>query len=45
MSLGFRLPLDAVDGAARVIDPIYTAIETGAPQYGHLWKDYAIAPW
>jgi len=41
---GFRPPLDIVDGAARVYDPIVRASE-GEPIWGCFLKDYAIAPW
>ncbi|MEV3982355.1 SDR family NAD(P)-dependent oxidoreductase [Nonomuraea sp. NPDC049758] len=41
---GFRPPLDAVDAAARVYDPILRG-EAGDPPYGCLLKDYRVAPW
>ncbi|MEV0616697.1 short-chain dehydrogenase [Nonomuraea sp. NPDC050404] len=41
---GFRPPLDVVDAAARVYDPIVRG-ETGDPPYGCLLKDYRVAPW
>lgn len=41
---GFRPPLDAVDAAARVYDPIVRG-EAGDPPYGCLLKDYRVAPW
>ncbi|MEU0565482.1 SDR family oxidoreductase [Nonomuraea sp. NPDC005983] len=41
---GFRVPLDAVDAAARVYDPIVRG-ERGDPPYGCLLKDYRVAPW
>ncbi|MFV8752819.1 SDR family NAD(P)-dependent oxidoreductase [Nannocystaceae bacterium ST9] len=41
---GFRPPLDIVDGAARVYDPIVRGAE-GAPVWGCLLKDYQTAPW
>lgn len=39
------VPLDELDAAARICDPIYTALTTGRFEYGRLWKDYTIAPW
>jgi NAD(P)-dependent dehydrogenase (short-subunit alcohol dehydrogenase family) len=42
---GFRLPLDAVDGAARVLDPLFTGLNTGRHEQGKLWKDYRVVPW
>jgi NAD(P)-dependent dehydrogenase (short-subunit alcohol dehydrogenase family) len=42
---GFRLPLDALDGAARVLDPVFTGITTGQPRHGQLYKDYREVPW
>jgi NAD(P)-dependent dehydrogenase (short-subunit alcohol dehydrogenase family) len=41
---GFRPPLDVVDGAARVYDPILRGV-AGEPVYGCFLKDYKMAPW
>ncbi|MFG7943633.1 SDR family NAD(P)-dependent oxidoreductase [Streptomyces cacaoi] len=41
---GFRTPLDVVDGAARLYDPIVRG-EAGAPLAGVFLKDYAEAAW
>jgi NAD(P)-dependent dehydrogenase (short-subunit alcohol dehydrogenase family) len=41
---GFHAPLDLVDGAARVYDPIVRG-ETGEDVYGCFLKDYAPVPW
>ncbi|AVH55265.1 MULTISPECIES: SDR family NAD(P)-dependent oxidoreductase [Streptomyces] len=41
---GFRTPLDIVDGAARVYDPIVRG-EAGAPASGVFLKDYREAEW
>ena len=42
---GFQPPLDIVDGAARVCDPIVSGHLTGAHVYGQFLKDYAPAAW
>ncbi|MEV5768531.1 SDR family NAD(P)-dependent oxidoreductase [Micromonospora sp. NPDC052213] len=42
--LGFRPPLDVVDGAARVYDPIVRGVR-GAPVSGQFLKDYRSVPW
>jgi NAD(P)-dependent dehydrogenase (short-subunit alcohol dehydrogenase family) len=43
---GFYTPLDAIDGMARIYDPIVQGIENPAtPLYGHFLKDYAPYPW
>jgi NAD(P)-dependent dehydrogenase (short-subunit alcohol dehydrogenase family) len=42
---GFQPPLDAVDGAARVCDPIIGGFLTGRHAWGQFLKDYAPAPW
>jgi NAD(P)-dependent dehydrogenase (short-subunit alcohol dehydrogenase family) len=41
---GFRPPLDVIDGAARVYDPIVRA-ETGDPVHGAFLKDYRQVAW
>lgn len=41
---GFHAPLDLVDGAARVYDPIVRG-EAGEDLYGCFVKDYAPSPW
>ncbi len=41
---GFHAPLDLVDGAARVYDPIVRG-EAGEELYGCFLKDYEPAPW
>jgi NAD(P)-dependent dehydrogenase (short-subunit alcohol dehydrogenase family) len=42
--LGFRTPLDVVDGSARVYDPIVRG-EAGTPVAGVLLKDYREVEW
>jgi NAD(P)-dependent dehydrogenase (short-subunit alcohol dehydrogenase family) len=41
---GFHAPLDLVDGAARVYDPIVRG-ELGEDIYGCFLKDYRPSPW
>ena len=41
---GFHAPLDLVDGAARVYDPIVRG-ELGVDLHGLFLKDYATSPW
>jgi NAD(P)-dependent dehydrogenase (short-subunit alcohol dehydrogenase family) len=41
---GFAAPLDLVDGAARVYDPVVRG-EAGEDLHGVFLKDYAPAPW
>lgn len=41
---GFHAPLDLVDGAARVYDPIVQG-ELGVDQYGQFLKDFSPSPW
>jgi NAD(P)-dependent dehydrogenase (short-subunit alcohol dehydrogenase family) len=42
---GFHPPLDIVDGAARIVDPIFDGINTGSHLWGLFLKDYKPAPW
>jgi NAD(P)-dependent dehydrogenase (short-subunit alcohol dehydrogenase family) len=41
----FSPPLDVVDGAARIVAPIFEGFGTGQHQAGHFYKDYRPAPW
>ncbi len=41
----FSPPLDIVDGAARIVDPIFAGLATGQHASGVFFKDYAPAPW
>jgi NAD(P)-dependent dehydrogenase (short-subunit alcohol dehydrogenase family) len=42
---GFSPPLDIIDGAARIIDPIFAGRLTGNHPWGQFLKDYKPAPW
>ncbi len=42
---GFHPPLDAVDGAARLLDPIVVGELTGQPPWGCFFKDYRVTSW
>jgi NAD(P)-dependent dehydrogenase (short-subunit alcohol dehydrogenase family) len=41
---GWHAPLDLVDGAARVYDPVVQG-EAGTDLFGHFLKDYVPSPW
>jgi len=42
---GFSPPLDIIDGAARIVDPIFAGCLTGENVWGQFLKDYKPAPW
>ena len=41
----FEPPLDIVDGAARLLDPVFTSILTGEHIFGKFLKDYKPSEW
>jgi NAD(P)-dependent dehydrogenase (short-subunit alcohol dehydrogenase family) len=43
--LGFAPPLDIIDGAARIVDPIFAGHNSGEHVWGQFLKDYKPAPW
>ena len=42
---GFHPPLDIVDGAARIVDPIFSGLNTGIHTWGAFLKDYKPTEW
>lgn len=42
---GFHPPLDIVDGAARIVDPIFDGLITGEHVWGQFLKDYKETDW
>ena len=41
----FHPPLDIVEGAARIVDPIFDGFKTGEHAWGKFFKDYLPANW
>jgi len=44
-SEGFEPPLDIVDGAARILDPLFSGLNTGVHASGLFFKDYKPSSW
>jgi len=42
---GFSPPLDIIDGASRILDPVFAGRLTGEHVWGQFLKDYKPAPW
>ncbi len=43
--LQFHTPLDQIDAAARICDPIFDGLLTGKHTWGKFLKDYQVANW
>jgi len=43
--LGLEPPIDEEDGAARILDPVFTAYATGQSAFGMFYKDYHPSKW
>lgn len=43
--LNFHPPLDLVDAAARICDPLFAGINNGQHVWGKFFKDYQVANW
>ena len=42
---GFQPPLDIIDGAARILDPFVSGLQTGEHVWGQFLKNYRPSPW
>ncbi len=42
---GFETPIDEIDAAARICDPIFSGVCSGEPTFGGFLKDYRVVPW
>ena len=45
VEMGFSPPLDQIDAAARILDPIFSGLATGEHEWGKFLKDYKVANW
>jgi len=44
-SSGIQTPLDEIDAAARILDPIFDVVNGAEPVHGKFIKDYASTTW
>ena len=42
---GFQTPIDEIDAAARIIDPVVVGLNDGELHYGVFFKDYRLTEW
>jgi NAD(P)-dependent dehydrogenase (short-subunit alcohol dehydrogenase family)/Ran GTPase-activating protein (RanGAP) involved in mRNA processing and transport len=42
---GFEPPLDAIEGASRLCDPVFSAVNGAVPAFGVFLKDYRATAW
>ncbi|KAH3745534.1 SDR family oxidoreductase [Pelomyxa schiedti] len=45
LALGLEPPIDEIDGAARVLDPVFVGYKTGNHSSGNFYKDYKLCRW
>jgi len=43
--LGLEPPIDEIDGAARILDPVFAGINSGKSYWGLFYKDYLPTSW
>ena len=41
----FQTPIDEIDAAARIVDPIFSGILDGCNEFGKFFKDYKETEW
>ena len=41
----FQTPIDEVDAAARILDPVFDTVNGSKPVYGQFLKDYRVTEW
>jgi len=44
-AVGLHPPLDEIDGAARVLDPVFSVLNNSRPVYGGFFKEYKFTLW
>jgi len=42
---GFVTPIDELDAAARILDPILSGLNTGINKFGQFFKDFTLSEW
>jgi NAD(P)-dependent dehydrogenase (short-subunit alcohol dehydrogenase family) len=41
----FQTPIDEIDAASRILDPVFDGLKSNDPKHGKFYKDYKVSEW